>query len=117
LKTFFLTYNLKKRNTNFCSSFFIKLYKKFLSLKLTIYFNKCKYKNIKTSNLKINKKKLLVKPKIFYNRREIVPLRILRYHLYFNFKQLVNLGVNNFITTKLNVYNGKKAKPINIYKD
>ena len=113
----FLNYNLKKRNYLFCSKFFINLYKKFLSLKLTIYFNKCKYNNIKNLKIKINKNMLLLKSKIFYNRKEIVPLRILRYYLYFNFKQLINLGVTNLITNKISVYNGKKAKPINIYKD
>jgi len=117
LTNFFLNYKLKKRNYLFCSNFFIKLYKKFLSLKLTVYFNKCKYNNITNLNVKVNKNTLLLKSKIFYNRKEIVPLRILRYYLYFNFKQLINLGVTNIITNKISVYNGKKAKPINIYKD
>jgi hypothetical protein len=112
-----LNYNLNKRNYLFCSTFFIKLYKKFLSLKLTIFFNKCKYDNLKNFKLKLNKNILLLKSKTFYNRKEIAPLRILRYYLYFNFKQLIGLGVTNFITNKINVYNGKKAKPINIYKD
>lgn len=112
-----LTYTLKKRRIFFCSSFVIKLYKKFLSLKLTVYNNICIYKNIKQiTNLKINKNILLTKPKIFYNRKEFVPLRILRYYLYFNFKYLIDLGVTNIITNKISVYNGKKAKPINIYK-
>ena len=111
-----LNYKLNRRNYFFCSNFFIKLYKKFLSIKLTIFFNKCKYNNIKHLNLKINKNTLLLKSKVFYNRKEIVPLRILRYYLYFNFKQLLDLGVTNFITNKISVYNGKKAKPINIYK-
>lgn len=112
-----LNYNFTKRRFIFCSNFIIKLYKKFLSLKLTIYYNKCIYNNLKLSTIKINKNILLSRTKIFYNRKEIVPLRILRYYLYFNFKQLLNLGVTNIITNKISVYNGKKAKPINIYKD
>lgn len=111
-----LTYKFKNRNYIFCSKFFINLYKKFLSLKLTIFFNNCKYNNIKSLHIKINKNTILLKSKIFYNRKEIVPLRILRYYLYFNFKQLLALGVTNIITNKISVYNGKKAKPINIYK-
>jgi len=116
MNNIFLNYKLKNRNYFFCSVFFIKLYKKFLSIKLTIFFNKCKYINIKYSTLKVNKNTLLLKSKVFYNRKELVPLRILRYYLYFNFKQLIELGVMNIITNKINVYNGKKAKPINIYK-
>lgn len=111
-----LNYNLNKRRIIFCSVFIIKLYKKFLSIKLTIYNNNCIYKNLKLTTTKINKNILLSKTKIFYNRKEFVPLRILRYYLYFNFKQLINLGVTNFLTNKISVYNGKKAKPINIYK-
>jgi hypothetical protein len=112
-----LNYTLKKRRIFFCSNFIIKLYKKFLSLKLTVYNNLCIYKNIQQiSNVKINKNILLSKAKIFYNRKDFAPLRILRYYLYFNFKHLIDLGVTNIITNKISVYNGKKAKPINIYK-
>jgi hypothetical protein len=112
-----LNYSLKKRRILFCSVFIVKLYKKFLSLKLTVYNNLCNYKNIQQFSIsKINKNTLLAKTKIFYNRQEFVPLRILRYYLYFNFKHLLDLGVTNFITNKISVYNGKKAKPVNIYK-
>lgn len=107
-----LTYS-SKNNLSACSNFNYKLYKKFLSLKLTIYFNKCIYKNI----LLINKKSKILTTKIFYNRHEIVPLRILRYNLYFNTKTLLNLNVNYILTNKLSVYNGKRAKPINIFKE
>lgn len=115
--TLILNYKLNCRRVLLCSKFNVKLYKKFLSFKLTTYFNICKYENIKNDNIKINKNNLLTKTKIFYNRNEYVSLRILRYFLYFNFKLLINLGVNNLITNKISVYNGKKAKPINIYKD
>lgn len=104
-----LTY-LNNKNLNFCSKFNYNLYKKFLSLKLTIFFNKCKYKNI----LLINKKKSITK--IFYNRNNLVPLRILRYNLYLNKTILINLNINYNLSNKLSVYNGKKAKPINIFK-
>ena len=60
-----LTYNFNKRNYLFCSNFFIKLYKKFLSLKLTVYFNKCKYNNIKNSNIKFKRKLYLINLKFF----------------------------------------------------
>lgn len=107
----YLNYSIKK-NLIFCSHFNYKLYKKFLSLKLTIYFNKCKYSNIL---LNTKKSKNLI-TKIFYNRSNLVPLRILRYNLYFDVKKLLKLKVNYILTNKLSVYNGKKAKPINIFK-
>jgi hypothetical protein len=111
-----LIYKLKHRNFNFCSSFILKLYKKFLSTKLSIYYNKCIYNNLKIRNLKFNPNKLLYQTKIFYNRKEQVPLRILRYYIYFNINLLLNLKISNFYTNKLSIYNGKKAKPVNIFK-
>jgi hypothetical protein len=111
-----LTYQIVNRNFKFCSFFIIKLYKKFLSTKLSIYFNVCKYDNIFNKQIKFNASKLINKTKIFYNRKEFVPLRILRYYVYFNINSLLNLKISNFFTNKLSVYNGKKAKPINIFK-
>lgn len=111
-----LHYKLKNKRFFFCSRFILKLYKKFLSSKLTIYYNKCNYKNIRNSRLKVNQTQLLARSKIFYNRKEFVPLRILRYYLYFNPLTLISLGATTLISSKITVYNGKKAKPINIYK-
>lgn len=108
-----LSYSNSKK-LKFISYYIFKLFKKFLSLKLTIFFNKCNYKNIINLKKKINIFNL--KPKIFYNRKEIVPLRILRYNLYFNITQLKELNVGFLLNNKLSVYNGKKAKPINIFK-
>ena len=49
-----LTYLLKYRNINFCSAFILKLYKKFLSTKLAIYYNKCMYYNIINIFIEVN---------------------------------------------------------------
>jgi hypothetical protein len=112
-----LTYLLKYRNINFCSAFILKLYKKFLSTKLAIYYNKCMYYNIINKKIKFNFNKLSNQIKIFYNRKEYVPLRIFRYYTYFNIITLLNLKISIFYTNKLSIYNGRKAKPINIFKD
>lgn len=111
-----LKYKLKQRNIKFCSHYIIQFYKKFLSIKLSIYYNKCNYINIINNKLKLNSIKLLNQIKIFYNRKEYIPLRILRYYLYFDLNYLIQLKINTFISNKLSVYNGKKAKPINIFK-
>jgi hypothetical protein len=112
-----LKYLLKYRKINYCSKFILKLYKKFLSTKLSIYYNKCMYNNIINKKIKFNINKLMNQTKIFYNRKELVPLRIFRYYTYFNISTLLNLKISKFFTNKLSVYNGKKAKPINIFKE
>lgn len=109
-----LNYLLRYRNFNFCSKFIIKLYKKFLSTKLAIYYNRNIYPNIINKKIKFNFNKLFNQIKIFYNRKEYVPLRIFRYYTYFNINTLLNLKISIFYTNKLSIYNGKKAKPINI---
>lgn len=111
-----LNYLLKYRNINFCSKFILKLYKKFLSTKLSIYYNRCIYDNIINKKIKFNPNKLINQTKLFYTRKEFVPLRIFRYYTYFNINTLLNLKISKFFTNKLNVYNGRKAKPINIFK-
>jgi len=111
-----LLYKLNSRKYKFCSSFGLKIYKKFLSIKLSVYYNKCNYYNILNKKIRFNPNKLINQTKIFYNRKELIPIRILRYYAYFNISTLLNLGISKILTNRLSVYNGKKAKPINIYK-
>lgn len=111
-------YKLNYKNMHklkFFSIFYYKLFKKYLSSKLTIFYNKCIYLNILNTqtDLNLNTKK----SKIFYNRRDIVPIRLLRYFLYLNISILKLCNVGFFITNKLSVFNGKRAKPINIFRE
>jgi hypothetical protein len=111
-----LKYNLVKSKL-FNSKFNISFYKKYLSAKLLAsqptYVNTSYLKNI-SNKLIDNKKKLnLVR---FYNRKEKVPLRIMRYYSYFNKEFLLKSKLSNWVVFKFSIYNGKKYKSINIYK-
>lgn len=114
-----LKYKYKNRNLKFCSNYVIQFYKKYLSTKLTNYYSNCKYKNLITfKKINISIASLINKSKIFYNRKELIPIRIFRYFLYFDILKLAELGITFLINPKkLNVYNGKRAKPINILQD
>lgn len=111
-----LNYNLIKRRLDLKISLYnFKLYKLFLFNKLLLV-NKIKdnlyWKKyfLKDKNKKTNTKLL------FYNRSNTVPLRLLRYSLYLDQSKLKKKKLNKLITNKLLVYNGKKLKPINIFK-
>lgn len=101
----------------FNSKFNINFYKKYLSSKLLasqqVYNDKSYLKNIENKLVSSRQKINLIR---FYNRKEKVPLRIMRYYSYFNKELLVKLNLVNWIVFKFVVYNGKKSKSINIYK-
>lgn len=111
-----LKYTLIKSKI-FNSKYNINFYKKYLSAKLlasnTFYKNKDYMKNISKKIITKKQKINIVK---FYNRKEQVPLRIMRYYSYFNKELLLKLNLSNWIVFKFAVYNGKKFKSINIYK-
>lgn len=111
-----LKYNSNKSKI-FNSKFNINFYKKYLSSKLLASQELCKnnsyLKNI-SNKLVVNKQKSnIIK---FHNRKEKVPLRIMRYYSYFNKTLLGKLNLSNWIVFKFMIYNGKKYKSINIYK-
>lgn len=101
----------------FNSKFNINFYKKYLSSKLLISQQFTKdityLKNISNKLVETKQKYKILK---FYNRKEKVPLRILRYYSYFNKNLLGKLNLSNWIVFKFMVYNGTKYKSINIYK-
>ena len=101
----------------FNSKFNINFYKKYLSSKLLAsqQSTNCKsyLKNISTKLIPNKQKIKVIK---FYNRKEKVPLRIMRYYSYFNKNLIIKLNLSNWIVFKFMVYNGKKYKSINIYK-
>lgn len=112
----YLKYSLIKSKI-FNSKFNIKFFKKYLSSKLLanseIYKNKFYIKNIANKLVYTKQKNNLIQ---FYNRKERVPLRIMRYYSYFNKDILLKLNLSNWIVFKFVVYNGKKFKSINIFK-
>ena len=101
----------------FISKFNINFFKKFLSSKLVASHHNYKtnkfMKNIFSKFINKKQKFNLIK---FFNRKEQVPLRIMRYYSYFNKDLLIKLNLSNWIVFKFMVYNGKKFKSINIYK-
>ena len=102
----------KNKRYNFTSKYNVKLYKKCLSLKLIFSEG-----NINQPNLIVDKKntspvRLL---KCIYARSEKIPLRLLRFFL--NYTNLMNMGIKFLVAKKLSVYNGNKAKLININSD
>jgi hypothetical protein len=111
-----LKYN-KIKSKIFNSKFNLNFYKKYLSSKLLasqqIYTDTTYLKNI--SNKLIDKKQKINLIR-FYNRKEKVPLRIMRYYSYFNKELVLKLHLSNWIVFKFAVYNGRKYKSINIYK-
>lgn len=112
----YLKYNFIKSKI-FNSKFNINFFKKYLSCKLIASNFNSKtntyFKNISNKLAPTKKKIKLIR---FYNRKERVPLRIMRYYSYFNKDLLLKLNLSNWIVFKFVVYNGKKLKSINIYK-
>jgi hypothetical protein len=101
----------KNKRYNFTSKYNVKLYKKCLSLKL-LFIDV----NINQPNLIVSKNgnipvKIL---KCIYARKELIPLRLLRFFFLLNYTNLMNLGVKFLVAKKLSVYNGRKSKLINI---
>lgn len=54
--------------------------------------------------------------KKFYNRKELVSMRLLRFFSFLDHFSLRKDGVAFFLTQKLSVYNGQKAKQINLQR-
>lgn len=101
----------KNKRLKFTSKYNVKLYKKCLSLKLILL-----EKDIKLPNIQLCKDKdaAVIMLKTFYNRRERIPLRLLRFFYLLNYNRLIFFGVKKLLAKKLFVYNGKHAKLINV---
>lgn len=103
--------NKDNRRLNFTSRYNVKLYKKCLSFKLIFLTQKFLQPNLIVSRDKNLSVKFLKK---IYCRKEKVPLRLLRFFFLLNYTKLINLGVKYLVSKKLSVYNGKRAKLINV---
>lgn len=101
---------IKNRRYSFTSKFNVRLYKKYLSLKLVLSDNTIKLPNIS----KGNDRRVFKQLKQVYARRELVPLRLLRFFYLLKYPQLIALGIKFLVAKKLSVYSGNKAKFINV---
>lgn len=104
---------IKNRRYNFTSKFNVRLYKKCLSLKLLLSNKNIKFPNIFSGE---NSKPVKLVKKI-YARRELVPLRLLRFFYLLDYSILVKLGIKFLVAKKLSVYRGNIAKFINVNRD
>ena len=104
----------KNRRINFTSKYNIKLYKKCLSFKLIFLTQQSLQPNLLISRDKDIPIKFLKK---IYCRNERVPLRLIRFFSLLNYNKLIYLGVKYLVSKKLSVYNGKRAKLINVNQD
>lgn len=103
-------FNVKNKRYSFTSQFNVRLYKKCLSLKLVL--NNCTNKLPNISQGKLSSEFKILKE--IYCRKELVPLRLLRFFFLLNSAQLIKLGIKNLVAKKLSVYSGNKSKFINI---
>ena len=103
-----------QRRFPFTSKYNIKLYKKCLSFKLIFLKN-----SFLESNLIISKKKNIPIKflKKIYCRRERIALRLIRFFFLLDYNKLISYGVKFLVSKKLSVYNGKRAKLINVNQD
>lgn len=109
----FLVTNSNRR-FNFTSRYNVKLYKKSLSLKLIINNKDNLLYNQPNISFKENELKSVFNLKCIYARRELVPLRLLKFFFFVNSAiNLVNLNINFFVAQKLSVYSGRLLKFIN----
>lgn len=100
-----------QRRINFTSKYNIKLYKKCLSFKLIFLKNPFLESNIIVSQDKTIPIKFLKK---IYCRNEIIALRLIRFFFLLDYNKLISYGVKFLVSKKLSVYNGKRAKLINV---
>jgi len=101
----------KNKRYNFTSKYNVKLYKKCLSLKLIFSEGNVNQPNLIVDKHNVSPVRLL---KCIYARSEKIPLRLLRFFFLLNYNNLMNMGVKFLVAKKLSVYNGNKAKLINI---
>ena len=59
-------------------------------------------------------KEFTTRSKKIYYRKELIPLRLLRFLLVLNFTKLIKNGIKFIVNKKLSVYNGRINKFINL---
>lgn len=111
-----LNYSKQNRFVNI-SNYNLKLYKLHLFCKLILFKKDLIHSSLNNIYLNTNTNDKTSVKWTFFKRNLTTPLRILRYSLYFDLEKLKSINLKKRITNKLIVYNGKKLKPINIYKE
>ena len=111
-----LKFNYNRIN-KYTSYYTYKLFKKFLIMKLLLIVKISKLKSkfyLELLGLKKGVKIIENQTKIYYNRHELIPFRLLRFLFY-----IVSLKKNiihKIIPNKLTVYNGKEDRLIDIHR-
>lgn len=105
------------RNNKYTSLFNYKVFKKFLVMKFLLSKKLSKLKSdFYLINLGLKKGvKVLENPiKVFYNRKELIPFRLLRFlFLFLSYKKNV---ISKIVPAKLLVHNGKEERLIDIHR-
>ena len=103
----------KNKRLKYTSKYNVKLYKKCLSFKL-----------LKTDSISDQPNLICLSDakaplnivKYIYARKEVIPLRLLRFFFFLNQRYYLNKNVKYLLGKRLSVYNGKKAKMINVHR-
>lgn len=107
----------KNRLNKYTSYYTYKLFKKFLIMKLLLSIKLSKIKSkyyLELLGLKKGIKIIENQTKIYYNRNELIPFRLLRFLFYIS--SLKKNVVSKIIPAKLTVYNGKEDRLIDIHR-
>jgi hypothetical protein len=105
------------RINKYTSDYTYKLFKRLLIMKvlLSIKLSKIKSKYyLELLGLRKGVKIIENPTKIFYNRNELIPFRLLRFLFYIS--SLKKNVVSKIIPSKLTVYNGKEDRLIDIHR-
>lgn len=103
----------KNKRLKYTSKYNVKLYKKCLSFKLLKQHNIKDQPNLNCLSADKSPLKIV---KYIYARKEIIPLRLLRFFFFLNQRYYLNKNVKTLLGKRLSVYNGKRAKMINVHR-
>lgn len=105
------------RVNKYTSNYTFKLFKNFLIMKIMLILNLSTFKNKFYLNLLGLKKGMKLpenQTKVYYNRNELIPFRLLKFLFYISsFKKTF---ISKLIPSKLTVHNGKEDKVIDIHR-
>jgi hypothetical protein len=111
-----LKFNNNRLN-KYTSYYNYKLFRKFLIMKLLLIMKLSKIKSkyyLELLGLKKGMKIIENQTKIYYNRNELIPFRLLRFLFYIS--SLKKNVIAKLIPSKLTVYNGKEDRLIDIHR-
>lgn len=111
-----LKFNNNRLN-KYTSNYNYKLFRKFIIMKLLLLVKVSETKStyyLQLLGLKKGMKIIENQTKIYYNRNELIPFRVLRFLFYIS--SLKTNVVSKLIPSKLMVYNGKEERLIDIHR-